>query len=386
MRKSLMLMFIGTIGLSSYAADSAKILLFGDFGTGAEDQGLVAKDMSDFCAKKGCDFAITTGDNVYPRGIENLLGENANYELGTPNFKIAKERFVDVYSKMKMPFYMSYGNHDVGNEGPVSIFKNLFKSDYSLKKRTLALMNNQVNFSTHKDNPTLKDSQGRDSRMWFFPAPFYQINEKGNTSLFSINTNTYPHMALTADNKAIHENETNFEQSKWLNESLQKASGWKMVFGHMPLYSHGLHGWTESNSVGDFRNAIIKTLCDNKVDFYLAGHDHHLEVDRHQCANGHTIVAVISGAAAKRGRIYKSSFVLQPKGDHFLWGNGKHYQGDNSIYHSDADALGFSYIEILDGNKARLTMKQTVGNDLLFRKDGCFEITKGKEIKEIPCQ
>jgi hypothetical protein len=367
------------------ATSSAKILLFGDFGTGLEDQALVADDMAKFCQAKTCDFAITTGDNIYPRGVENLKNGKVDYDNGEPNYQIIKDIFVNFYQKFNMPFYMSYGNHDVGNEGPISIFKDLIKSDKFLKKRTIALMRNQVAFSNNKDNPAVLDGLGRPSRLWYFPDIYYKSDEKGGVNLYSIDTNTYPHRPLNQTNDAIHEKEKNFEQDTWLNANLMKTTGWKMVFGHMPLYSHGLHGWMESSSIKDFRKAIIDTLCSNKVDFYISGHDHHLEVDKHECDNGHVIVSVLTGAAAKRGRIYKSSFPIFSSETNLLWGNGIHYTGDKSVYTDDAHALGFSYLDIIDANKAQLTMKQTIGNSNT-RSDGCFEISKGKAITKIPCK
>ena len=58
--------------LSPVLSASTKILIFGDFGTGDENQKLVARDMITYCQKHGCDFALTTGDNIYPKGVGNL--------------------------------------------------------------------------------------------------------------------------------------------------------------------------------------------------------------------------------------------------------------------------------------------------------------------------
>lgn len=384
----LFIVFVGftCLGIASYAGNnSAKILLFGDFGTGAEDQLTVADDMVNFCRQHSCDYAITTGDNLYPRGVENLKNGKADYDNGTPNYQIIIDRFVKIYGALKMPFYMSFGNHDVGNEGPVSIFKDLLKSNSAIIKRTLALMRNQISFSNHKENPAVTDSLGRPSRLWILPDEYYHQEEKGNVHLFALNTNTFPHRALNVTNDAPHETEKNFQQRNWLDASTKSVGGWKIVFGHMPLHSHGLHYWLESPNIKSFRNSIIDTLCDNRVDFYISGHDHHLEVDKHECANGHVIVSVLTGAAAKRGRIYKSSFSLFSKDKHLLWGNGQDYLGDKSIYSDDAMALGFSHLEIIDANTAKLTMKLSVKN-LPSQQDGCFAIVKGKSIVKAKCE
>lgn len=281
---------------------------------------------------------------------------------------------------------MTYGNHDVGNEGIVSIFKDLIKSDTYIKKRTLALMNNQVNYTSHMDNPSLTDSLGRTSRLWYFPAPYYRMEEKANIFLYSIDSNTYPDRVLNQTKDSFDGKPDNKEQGAWLNSALKsQPQGWSMVFGHMPLYTHGSHGWLEGLAVRKFRNSIIDTLCGNKVDFYIAGHDHHLEVDKHICENGHIIVAIVSGAAAKRDRIYKKSFFPLITDKNLLWGNGRFFNGDTSIFGSDDKVLGFSYINILNSDKATLMMKQSVGNSK-DRNDGCFEITKGKTISKISCK
>lgn len=366
------------------APSSAKILVFGDFGTGSEDQDLVARDMANFCRAKGCDFAITTGDNIYPRGVENIKNNKVDYDNGEPNYKIISDIFVKKYKSMNMPFYMTYGNHDVGNEGIVSIFKDLVRSDSYIRKRTIALMNNQVNFTRHRDNPSFIDGEGRSARLWNFPNPFYRVEERGSTFLYSIDSNTFPDQALNNKNDALNARENNNEQASWLASSLGKQpQGWSMVFGHMPLYSHGRHGYLEGLKIRSFRKSIIDTLCANKVDFYLGGHDHHLEVDKHECENGHVIIAIVSGAAAKRDRIYKKAFIPLVSDKNLIWGNGRFYKGDKSIFQSDDQVLGFSYIDILDNNKARLIMKQSISAK--DRSDGCFEITKGKTIVKMSC-
>lgn len=363
---------------------STKILVFGDFGTGDENQKLVARDMTKYCQSQGCDFAVTVGDNIYPKGVVNLFQGQTNYDKGTPNYQIITDIFVKNYNAMKMPFYMSFGNHDVGNEGLVSIFKDLLKNQETINKRTVALMTNEVNYTNHPDNPVVINSSGKPSRLWSFNAPFYHIEEKDGVNLFAINTNTYPHRALKDDNQLDLARPKNFGQEAWLKDSLQKAKpGWKIVFGHMPLYSHGRHGWQNFLDIDEFRNSIIKLLCQEKVDFYLSGHDHHLEVDKHICPDGHVITAVLSGAAAKTDRVYQRSFPFFSDDKNLLWANGKFYKNSKLIYKNDDEVLGFAHIT-LDGPKALLKMELSKGASA-DRKNACFGIIKSKAINPVAC-
>ena len=50
---------------------------------------------------------------------------------------------------------------------------------------------------------------------------------------------------------------------------------WNIVFGHHPVYSQGGHG--DTDLVQQF---IWNVLFEQEVDFYLSGHDHHLNALR----------------------------------------------------------------------------------------------------------
>jgi hypothetical protein len=369
---------------SSVLSASTKILIFGDFGTGDGNQKLVAQDMHNYCKKKGCDFAITTGDNIYTRGVENLLNNKADYDHGKPNYKIINDVFVKNYKELRIPFYMTFGNHDIGNEGIISILKDLIQNQSTINKRTLNIMLNQINYTQHNDNPVVTNSAGKASRLWTFPSSFYDQAEKENIHIWSINTNTYPHQALK-DKKVEINNSKNSKQELWLKKSLERSknSAWKIVFGHMPLYSHGRHGWRDFMAIKKFRKSIVGLLCEEKVDFYLAGHDHHLEIDRHMCPNGHIITAVISGAAAKADRIYARSFPFFSDDKNLIWGNGKAYKNSKRIYKSDDKVLGFAHLS-LEPNKALLHMRLSQGASA-ERNNACFEIQKGKTPIIKPC-
>lgn len=369
---------------ASQSIASTKILVFGDFGSGDNNQRLVADDMVNFCKARQCDFAVTVGDNIYPRGIENFLNGKLDYFGGKPNWENVKKLFVDNYAPLNIPIYMTYGNHDVGNDGVEHVFKDLLTKRAEINKRTQELMRNQINFTQHEYNPQLKDSSGQIARLWTFPAPFYKKIEKGDVHLFAIDTNAYPHAALNSNKELNINNEKNYEQQAWLASNLKTNATWKVVFGHVPLITHGQHGWLDFWVVKEFNENIIDTLCENRVDFYLSGHDHHLEIDKIRCKNGHILTSILSGAAGKQTRIFQRTFPVISDDENLLWANGKHYTGSKLIFHNDDYVYGFSYIEIENNNTATIRMKLSDGASK-SRADGCFRLTKGKSIVKITC-
>lgn len=361
--------------------DGAKILVFGDFGTGKENQVIVANSMIDYCQQKTCDFGVTVGDNIYPEGVQNQRNGEVDYDYGMPNYDIITEIFVKKYRNLNIPIYMSYGNHDVGDMGWIkNLFKDWFKGSDFLNKRKAALMNNQVVFTNSPDNPALKYPLSPKKKLWNFPSQFYEIQEQASVHLWSIDTNSYPHQALDEKNE-IDKNRQNFKQKKWLESHLrQSQSVWKIVFGHVPLFSHGIHGWLDSRAINRFKRSIIDTLCENKVDFYLSGHEHLLEIDQYRCPNGHLLVAIISGVAAKDNGVHRLSFPLFSPDTNLLWANGQHFNGDSSMYRKNKPVLGFTYIDLKARGQAELIMKLSKGRNK-NQADGSFKIIKGRSIK-----
>lgn len=361
--------------IASHAKDNdTRILIFGDFGTKDANESLVASDMTQFCNLKSCDFAITVGDNIYPAGIPN--------SNGTPNFDLIKTTFVDYYKGLNIPHYMVLGNHDVEDAGVVNVKKNALRP-IKEDNDTFFLIKNQIDFTKHPDNPSITINS---ARLWEFPDEYYRVHEKGNVHIFGINTNHYPHRALNTKNTDMHEKPLNNSQSAWLKKGLRNiTSGWKIIFGHMPLFSHGHHGNNEAYQIKKFRDQLLPLLCENRVDFYLSGHDHHLEIDKYQCDNGHLLVAIISGAAAKSRALVPKTF--NSKDLNLVWANGYFYEG-KKIGLKTNTVLGFSYLKLppLSSNlkdiKAYLQMKMSTGQG----SDGCFEIKRGTSIEEAGCQ
>ena len=86
------------------------------------------------------------------------------------------------------------------------------------------------------------------------PAPYYTFTA-GPVQFFALDTN-----------------EVSDAQLFWLKSELARSRApWKLVYGHHPIYSAGVHADSQE---------LIKRLLPilkGRVDVYLAGHDHDLQ-------------------------------------------------------------------------------------------------------------
>jgi 3',5'-cyclic AMP phosphodiesterase CpdA len=96
------------------------------------------------------------------------------------------------------------------------------------------------------------------------PARYYTFTKKldgdAHVQFFAINSDV-----LGANDR---------EQVAWLDRELGKSKAtWKIVYGHHPLYSHGSRPYN-LRMVRHLEPLLVK----HKVDLYVAGHDHMLEM------------------------------------------------------------------------------------------------------------
>lgn len=156
-----------------------RVLAFGDFGVGNENQKQVAGAMGQYHAKKPFDFAITLGDNFYAFGMTS------------PTDPRWKTWWDELYNPLRVKFYATMGNHDW----------------------VLA------------DSPAAEILYSRDSPSWTMPAPYYTFTA-GPVQFFALDTN-----------------EISEAQLIWLEDQLHKSDArWKVVYGHHPIHSAGAHG------------------------------------------------------------------------------------------------------------------------------------------------
>lgn len=147
-----------------------------------------------------------------------------------------KTKFHDVYDFLRLRFYVALGNHDYSGSIQAQM-------DYS-----------------------------RVSGLWAMPTAYYEFIH-GDIHFFVIDTNAF-----------------DARQATWLKQKIAASrSPWKVVYGHHPLFSTGWHGDTKS------LGKDLLPLLRGRVDFYLAGHDHHKEA----LAPDSGVNFFISGAAAE---------------------------------------------------------------------------------------
>ena len=227
-----------SIKLKPYSSERTQLIAVGDVGTGNMDQLKVSEGMAKVCEESGCDLVLLLGDNFYPSGVNS------------PNDQQFIKKFEQVYQKLKTPFFVVLGNHDVKQDALSQVM-------YSLKN----------------------DS-------WYMPNFEYEF-ETSNANFFGINTNC-PFAYESLRKKLKHKNKA--------NKSNEVKSPWSIVFGHHSVYSNGTHGDA---------NVYIRSFWDwfleDEVDLYLAGHNHNLG---HYKTNKSKIDYVISGSG---GAHYRSS-------------------------------------------------------------------------------
>lgn len=196
-----------------------------------------------------------------------LLGDNF-MENGVTSLQdpLFQKTFASVYEGLERPFIPILGNHDV-------------------RSSVLA----QVAYSF--ENP-----------QWQMPNYAYQF-EVGPARFFGINTNC--------------------NIFGWLPLNLQldpPSEKWKFVYGHHAIYSSGVHGDNEWQVRWFWKNFLQMA-----VDFYLSGHNHHLE---HLKKSGDDTEYIVSGAGGSHYRSAKNraasktseahrQFVYQDNG--FVW-------------------------------------------------------------------
>lgn len=107
---------------------------------------------------------------------------------------------------------------------------------------------------------------------WMMPSKYYRA-AKGPVEVFALDTNAM-----------------NNAQEAWLKKSLGLSTAqWKIVFGHHPVYSYGVHGDTIL-----LKHRVLPILKDQHADIYVSGHDH----DK-QLIHKDGMLFLVSGAGAQ---------------------------------------------------------------------------------------
>jgi tartrate-resistant acid phosphatase type 5 len=209
---------------------SLRVVAFGDFGKAAEPfQRQVADAIARYHERDKLDFGLTLGDNFYPRGMLS------------PRDPRWKPLWSEMYDRLGLVFYATLGNHDWADP----------------------------------DSPAAEVMFSAQSKSWQLPASRYTFTA-GPAQFFALDTQL-PSAAQLA----------------WLDAELAKSRArWKIVYGHHPIRSVGIHGDSKA-----MLEKLLPVLAD-RAQIYLAGHDHdmqHLAAER----GVHFFVAGSGGAGVR---------------------------------------------------------------------------------------
>jgi tartrate-resistant acid phosphatase type 5 len=187
-------------------------------GDSGKGTEVLAKAIARVHAAAPIDAILLTGDNFYPCGIESI--DDPRWSLVRPLTRIG------------VPIFPVLGNHDYCGKA-------------------------------------VPEAQTRASGaipQWKFPAPQYALRTPVADFAF-INTTPWVRGYETPLASMVR---ATFASSK---------APWRIVVGHHPVISSGWHGYFPRDEVGRMRT-LIPMLLETKVDFYICGHDHHMELIR----------------------------------------------------------------------------------------------------------
>jgi tartrate-resistant acid phosphatase type 5 len=174
------------------------------------------------------------------RGCDFAIGLGDNfYPHGVRSKSAFEKKFEIPYQNLDIPFFMTLGNRDY--EGDVE---------------------SQVKYQSER---------------WSLPNKFYKVkNLPSWLNLFAMNTNRLGN-----------------RQIKAISDGLCKASGWRLLYGHHPLFSNGSHGDNK-----DLKDRLLPVIKKCKIQAYFSGHDHNFE-----SITTPTFEQIISGSAGDTGHV-----------------------------------------------------------------------------------
>jgi predicted phosphodiesterase len=236
------------LGLTLISAGTPSKLTFfviGDWGRNGEYfQIPVAESMADLAKKQKTAFVINTGDAFYPNGVQSV------------NDPLWKYAFEDIYKQhsLQCEWYGVLGNHDYYGNPQAQLDYSKVSRRWRMPSRYYTFAKDNVRFVFIDSNPFIEK---------------YQAHKKGYSDLGKQNVS---------------------KQWRWIERTLAKSKEkWKVVVGHHPVYSAGMHGDNP-----ELIKRLKPILEKYKVDAYFAGHDHDLQ---HHMENG--VNYFVSGAGSE---------------------------------------------------------------------------------------
>lgn len=178
---------------------------------------VLAKAIARVHAQSPIDAILLTGDNFYPCGVTSV--EDPRWSLARPLTRIG------------VPLFPVLGNHDFCG----------------------------------KSVPEAQIRATGTIPHWNFPASQYALRTPMADFAF-INTTPF----VRGNKSPVPMIRDTFASSN---------APWRIVVGHHPVVSSGWHGYFPRTEVARMRE-LIPALREARIDFYICGHDHHMELLR----------------------------------------------------------------------------------------------------------
>ncbi|KAK9807884.1 hypothetical protein WJX72_012198 [[Myrmecia] bisecta] len=264
--------------------------VLGDWGRQGEfNQTEVAEQMAAQARTYKPAFVVNTGDNFYPGGL---------FSVDDPNFD---DSFRNVYDapELQVPFHGVLGNHDYGDGQDPRIRE-------ECKVLTGADCGRDCCYSPlHQLDATLWKQDAR----WHMQRSKTLPLAGGMLDLFFYDT---PPFVAEYRTHAWSEYPGGLASQSWaaglreLESALaQSEAAWKVVIGHHPVRSNGMHGDTM-----ELREHVEPLLEKYGVQLYLCGHDHLLEHIHKEGGLTHFIVSG-GGSQTRSGFSSKLDSIFQ---------------------------------------------------------------------------
>ncbi|KAL3688414.1 hypothetical protein R1sor_014723 [Riccia sorocarpa] len=241
-------------------------LVVGDWGRdGLYNQTTVGLQMGHVAANLKISFVISTGDNFYSAGL-----------AGVDDIRFTTS-FTNIYTAQSLQtrWYTVLGNHDYMGDVLSQMDPHLRSRD----PRWICQREYHLQYSLCEDY--YKDSCNSHVDFLFIDTtPFVDEYWEENQ------TKNFDWRGLLPREEQLN------AQLQRLQLKLETSSAqWKIVIGHHTVRSIGYHGDTV-----ELVEKILPILEKNKVDLYLNGHDHSLQLIKHENSNLHFVT---SGGGSK---------------------------------------------------------------------------------------
>jgi len=250
-----------TVAQTTQPVRQIEILAMGDWGTGGENQRIMAAALAEYAGRQAVPVAalLTAGDNFY----NHMTG------IDDPAWL---ERFEKMYDPVRLafPFHATLGNHD-------------YEEDEWKVQLAYAKANPQSRFK--------------------LPSQWYRLDLPVETPIITI--------LMLDSNKSRMSDEMWAGQMRWITEQLSspRNAKWTIAVAHHPLFSNGAHG-----DNGVLQREWAALFAETSLDMYVCGHDHdlqHLELENYPvtlmlCGGGGATIRKMVGN--KRGPFSKMSY------------------------------------------------------------------------------